>query len=401
MAITLRWDVPVHLRDEAEAVLRAWDVLERERGGEPVVDFDCAPVAAEVEAAPDRLWVYRRLRELRGRASGALAVRLDGDLAYLGALLGQRRPLDEYVRATQGCAAAGWPEEYVVERGEVARAALESLGVSWGPDTAAELEHLEGPLPVEAAGEAIRRAAERYEPAVRALTGATASYRLAIEAVEVDAYWAFWLDGAGEDVRLRLNLTNARFTEAGARRFALHEVLGHGLQSVGIGAHGADAPWPRLLSVHVPYQVALEGLAQAMPLFVAADDPVLTARVRLDHYVQLVRSELHLAVNDGADPVTCADHARARVPWWRDRAIADQLTDRGADPSLRSYLWAYPAGLDWFAALAEADTKVIEKVFHALYRAPLTPAELAVLHPAGPPFGGPGRPVRLRPAAVP
>ncbi|WP_157963551.1 hypothetical protein [Actinocorallia populi] len=391
----------MNLRDEAETVLRAWDALERGRGGEPVIDFDCAPTDAQIVPAPDRLDVYRRLRELRGRASGAVAARLDGDLAYLGALLGEHRPLDEYVRATQGCAAAGWPEEYVVERGERARAALESLGVSWGAATADELERVEVPLPAEEAGEAIRRAAEHYEPAVRALTGATASYTLTIETVEVDAYWAFWLDGAGERIRLRLNLANARFTEAGVRRFALHEVLGHGLQSVGIGAHGAGAPWPRLLSVHVPYQVALEGPAQAMPLFVAADDPVLTARVRLDHYVQLVRAELHLAVGDGADPAACADHARSRVPWWSDRTIADQLSDRGADPSLRSYLWAYPAGLDWFAALAEADTKVIEKVFHALYRAPLTPAELAGLHPAGPPVGGPGRPVRLRAAAVP
>ncbi|PRX02945.1 UNVERIFIED_ORG: hypothetical protein CLV66_113143 [Actinomadura viridilutea] len=44
------------------------------------------------------------------------------------------------------------------------------------------------------------------------------------------------------------------------------------------------------------------------------------------------------------------------MPWATDAAIADLLTDRGANPHLRSYLWAYPAGFDWFANLADADT---------------------------------------------
>jgi hypothetical protein len=392
---------PTTLRDEAEAVLRAWDAYELSRGADPVVDFDCAPTDAEIVPASDRLTVYRSLQALRARASGALAVRLDADLAYLGAVLGEHRPLADYVRATQGCEAAGWPEEYVTDQGVQARAAVESLGVTWGATTADELEQVEEPIPAEAAGEAIREAAEQYEPAVRALTGAEAPYTLTIETAEVDAYWAFWLDGAGDQVRLRLNLPNARFTKASARQFALHEVLGHGLQSANISAHGTDAPWPRLLSVHAPYQVALEGLAQAMPLFVADDDPILVARVRLDHYVQLVRAELHQAINDGATPTECADHARSHVPWWSDKTIAAQLTDRGSSPSLRSYLWAYPAGIDWFAALVEADAKVIGEVFHAAYRAPLTPTELAALWPEGPPIGGPGHPVRLRQPSIP
>ncbi len=103
-----------------------------------------------------------------------------------------------------------------------------------------------------------------------------------------------------------------------------------------------------LTAVHAPQQVLLEGLAQALPLFLTPDDSWLTTRVRLAHYVELVRAELHLAVNAGVDIAECAAHARARVPFWTDARISDQLSDRGADPLLRSYLWAYPAGLDWF-----------------------------------------------------
>ncbi|RDJ93467.1 aldehyde dehydrogenase family protein, partial [Lacticaseibacillus rhamnosus] len=72
--------------------------------------------------------------------------------------------------------------------------------------------------------------------------------------------------------------------------------------------------WVRLLSVHAPHQVLFEGLAQALPLVVVPGDEALVARVSLTHYVELVRSELHLAVNSGADIGQCVLHARARVP---------------------------------------------------------------------------------------
>ena len=116
----------------------------------------------------------------------------------------------------------------------------------------------------------------------------------------------------------------------------------------------------------------IKGLAQALPLFVVPDDRALATRVRLDHYLQLVRAELHVALNSGATVHECAGHARASVPFWTDSDIADALTDRGASPLLRSYLWAYPAGLDWFVALAAAEDTVSREVLHAAYREPFT-----------------------------
>lgn len=381
------------LRDEIETVLCAWNAYEIDRGLNPVIDYDCRPHPKQPEPAPDRLTVYRKLTEFRDEATGPLATRLDADLAYLGALLGERAPLAAYIRATQGCGVAGWPEEYIRAREETARKALDALDIAWGPDTANELSRLEGPLPLEASADAIRQAASDYEQAVRHATGSTAAYELAIETADVDAYWAYWVDGAGAKVRLRLNRPNVRFTKVAARQFALHEVLGHGLQGASYSARAIsdDVPWIRLLSVHAPQQVLLEGLAQALPLFIASDDEVLIARVRLVHYTQLVRSELHLAINDGTSALESAEHARARVPFYSDAAISDLLSDRSTDVQLRSYQWAYPAGLDWFANLAEADHTIVGKVLRAAYRDPLTPTDLSTLWPAGPPIGGPGR----------
>lgn len=388
----------MRLRDETERVLRAWNAHETARGGSPIIDFDCRPEGPEPEPASDRLAVHRRLAELRADAAGPVAARLDADLAYLGALLGERPPLGDYVRRTQGCGTAGWPEEYVAERGDRARAALADLGIGWGPGANAELRRLEGPLDVRDAPDAIRQAAAELEPAVREATGSTARYTLTIETAEVDAYWAYWLDGAGHDVRLRLNLPNVAFTESGARQFALHEVLGHGLQSASLTerASAEDVPWVRLLSVHAPQQVMLEGLAQAWPLFLLPGDRVLAARVRLGHYVQLVLAQVHRAINDGTPAAECAAHLRAAVPWMTGKAVAGALADRGTNPEHRSYMWAYPAGMDWFAALAEAGGETSREVLRAAYRAPLTPSDLAALWPDGPAIGGPGAPAALR-----
>jgi hypothetical protein len=136
-------------------------------------------------------------------------------------------------------------------------------------------------------------------------------------------------------------------------------------------------------------------------LFVTPDDEDLVTRVRLDHYLQLVRAELHLAINAGASIRECAEHAKARVPFWTDATIGDTLTDRVNDPMLRSYLWSYPAGIDWFVNLAQADATVSREVLYAAYRDPLSPAGLATLWPQGPSIGGPGSAVRLRKLALP
>jgi hypothetical protein len=386
----------VDLRDDAEQVLRSWNAYEIDRGADPVIDFDCYPTDVKAEPATARLAVHRQLGELLGRAERAqessLAAVLQAHRTYLSALMGERLPLSQYVVATQGCPANGWPDDYVKARGDIARKSLDALGISWGPGLRDDLEQLCEPIEATDAPDLIREAARQYEPAVRRVTGTQARYELAIETADIDDYWAYWVDGAGQKVRLRLNLRNARFTAVEGRQFAMHEVLGHGLQGATYAARSAEesVPWIRLMSVHSVSQVLFEGLAQAMPLFIAPDDELLIACVRLAHYTQLVRAELHISINSGISVEECAAHATARVPWWTDQNIGDILSDRGANPRLRSYLWAYPAGLDWFAALAETDTSTVHRILQAAYHDPLSPLDLAALWPAGPPVGGVG-----------
>lgn len=396
------------LRDEIDAVVRSWDAHERHRGARAVVDYDVAPPTEEVEPAGSRLEVYERLTELHRKtvADGdePTAAVVGAHLAYLTAVLGERWPLDLYVQATQGCPAAGWPDEYVTAAGERARAAAADLGVGWGPDTENQMRQLEGPIDIDEARERIQAVAAEVAPTVRELAGTSAAYTLAIEVVDIDDYWSYWLDGAGTAVRLRFNKRQAAFTDIRLQQFAQHEILGHALMSASFADADQRGQYDavRALSVHLPYQVTSEGLACAVPLLIGATEPRLLARVRIDHYLQLVRAELHHAINDGATVAHCAEHARARVPWWTSDRIANELSDRGADPMLRSYLWSYPAGMDWFVNLADTGgPETVRKVLRAAYQRPLTPTDLAALWPDGPRVGGTGAPVRLRKSPVP
>ena len=392
------------LRDQLEQVLRAWNEHELARSAPAVIDFDCHPQSRAAELAPiDRLTAYRALCCLREQTAAGddprLVSRIDAHLLYLRALMGERANLDDYIFGTQGCHALGWPESYIQDIGAVAREHLSDVGVGWNAETRDQLQRIELPIDAQDAPDAIRDAASEYEPQVRQLTGSSAPYSLGIETTTINAYWAYWTDGSGGNVRLRLNLREARFTQVQARQFALHEILGHGLQGASYAQRCAagPVPWVRLLSVHTAQQVLLEGLGQALPLFAAPDDKQLATRVRVDHYTQLVRAALHIALNTGSSISQCADYARDRVPYWTDAEIADVLADRGADTLLRSYLWAYPAGIDWFVHLAQEPANVRRTVLQAAYSDPLTPDDLTALWPAGPAFGGPGRGTDIAP----
>jgi hypothetical protein len=385
----------VNLRDASEIALRAWNAYEVNRGAPPVIDFDCDPTFDSIAPAVGRLAVHRDLTGLRRRAGAErnepLAARLTAHLAYLEALMGAREPLQAYVLSTQGCGAAGWSTDYVTAIGEIARRHIEGLGATWNAATSDALVAIEEPLDPKEAPEAIREAATKLENDVRSVVHSQAPYDLNIEIVDLDAYWGYWLDGAGSRVRMRINIKRAKFTKVQATQFALHEILGHGLQCASYADQCAkgNVQWLRMTSVHAQHQVLLEGLAQALPLFVAPDDERLVARVRLAHYLELVRSELHLLVNGGSSIRDCVEHARIRVPFWGDEAISDILSDRSTNPLLRSYLWAYPAGIDWFVALADlADEKTTSSILRLAYREPLTPDDLTRAWPDGPSIGG-------------
>ncbi|WP_433786952.1 hypothetical protein ACQPX6_08920 [Actinomycetospora sp. CA-101289] len=377
-------------RDRLERLVRGWHDLEKKAGSIAVIDFDCAPdVVGDV--VQDRFEVLDRLVALRSTTDDPdISTVLDAHLSCLRALLGERLDLPEYIELTQGSPTEGWTPDYVIAVGDLARRALADVDVAWDEHTRTAFDALSPTVPAGDAGDVIRDYAREYQGQVRSLTGAETTFDLDVETVELDAYWSYWLDGEGRSARLRINQRNASFTQVDAYRFALHEVLGHALQYANLTdvSCRAETPWPRQLAIHCPHQTLFEGLAQVLPLVASPDDPLVRARTRLDHYVQLVNAELHLMVNAGASASVCRDHALSRLPFWQAIDVASALRDRSLDPQLRSYLWAYPAGIDWFLNLHDHGGSLFTEVLHAGYQRPLVPRELEQLWPAGPRIGG-------------
>lgn len=379
------------LRDRAELAIRRFHALETSSGGDPVIDYDCTLVPEDVEPFDDRRTALDVLVDLTRYAdTGPVAAQLTAHATYLAALLGEDLGLDDYLIRTQGCQAQGWTEDYLQHRLDLARTALNQLGIAWTEQTRAELRGLDEQLATEDVADTIGRYAAEFEPQVRELVGSSAEFNLSIEDANTDEYWAYWLDGSGYDARLRINRTNASFTRGDAYRFALHEVLGHALQYASFTQHAElnEVPWPRLLAVHSNHQVLLEGFAQALPLIMRPDDPLLNAAARLDHYELLVRAELHMMINAGATRAECRERVHTRAPYFSEKEIARELHDRRDDPRLRSYLWAYPAGLDWFMNLWEEKPTLVPEVLRVAYQQPLSPNELHDLWPTGPRIGG-------------
>lgn len=377
-------------RDRVERLVRGWHDLEKKVGSGAVIDFDCAPEVVG-DVVQDRFEVLDRLLALRSETDDRdVGTVLDAHLTYLRALLGERLELAEYIELTQGAPTTGWTLDYVAAVGDRARHALADVDVAWDDQTRTAFDALSAAVPTEDAGDVIRDYAREYEATVRDLTGAETTFDLHVETVEVDAYWSYWLDGEGRSARLRINRRKAAFTQIDAYRFALHEVLGHALQYANLTdlSERAETTWPRQLAIHCPHQVLFEGLAQVLPLAASPEDPLVRARTRLDHYVQLVNAELHVMINAGAPASDCRDHALSRLPFWRPADVASALRDRSLEPQLRSYLWAYPAGIDWFLNLHDHGGSLLAEVLHAGYQRPLVPRELEQLWSAGPRVGG-------------
>lgn len=221
----------MELRDRCELATRRFHALEVKNGFAPVIDYDCAPRSASPAPYPSRLAALDELTDLLNSApNGPVAEQVAAHQTYLAALLGEQRSLAEYIQHTQGCLVRGWSEDYLQHRRALARDAPADLGIGWDETTRDKLRAQSEPLNPSDVRDAIREFATEFEPRVRELASTTASFNLTIENVELDAYWSYWLDGAGHDARLRINLTNAVFTKLDAYRFALHELPGHALQ---------------------------------------------------------------------------------------------------------------------------------------------------------------------------
>ena len=220
-------------RGELESVVTAWDAHERSMGFPPVVDFNIG-ARGEASSASDRTTTKRHLDAIDvPGAPPTVRANAQAHLAYLQEMAegAGSTPLERYLQQTQGVGLGVLSADWLASQRRAAKDRLIDMGVNWGESALSSLRADEGAvLSSQEAVDMIVHEADRALPRVRALCQADASIDVKVELVREDAFWSYWTDGGCNSVRVRINERNATLTETLVRQFALHEILGHGLQ---------------------------------------------------------------------------------------------------------------------------------------------------------------------------
>ena len=368
-------------RNELEQTVRAWDQLERYRGGPPVIDFDLGASATRSRfQRPEE--VADVLERLQCSDNHRVRNAAEAHLTYLRALMHHsQESISDYLRGTQGVGASFWPNQYLETRRAELHERLSKRGIDWGPRLLEALANKEGgALEQRNVTRLLRDEATKLTPRLTSLVGSTPDTRYTIEFAHADAYWSYWVDGNPRGARLRVNESRARYTGALLRQFAMHEVLGHIFQLASWASTAAEEEvlWPRYTSVHGRQQILLEGLAQALPLFLAPEDEEVVTRVWLDHR-QLVLGQMHVTAHLWeADHDQLSRHVQQQLPWLNEEEAHRAVTDRSRDPLLRTYLWSYPIGFDFFVRVWEkSGPDTVSQIVRMAYRQPIDAGDLA------------------------
>jgi len=379
------------LRDEVDGIVRTWHMYEVARGGAPIIDYDLQPHDHEPAPPASTDEVVARLQDVAARTTDTqLLEYVNAHIAFGQALTSGNWLFADFVKMTQGVWPRRWPPGDVEKSRSSAASHLAQLGIELGPQTRSMLNDLDRPLQSSEVEVAILEAASDLRPQVSGLVGELAPFDVEILLVQdPSVYWAYWIDGAGSKARLRINESNASFTDVTAVQFALHEVLGHAAQAAGWARELSKEPdaWPRTSCLHTPQQVILEGWAQALPLYLETEDHRLTARVRLLHYVQISLAQAHMNLQEGASPDRVRDWLREQLPWLSAIEIDTAIRDRLVDPQTVTYLWSYPVGLDWFIRLRDSGLAASADLRSVMYRQSLSPIDAQRLSPDVPIHG--------------
>ena len=207
------------------------------------------------------------------------------------------------------------------------------------------------PTAIEAA---FRAELERMRAAVLDEFSIALDFDVTFESVDVDAYWSYWVDGAGLQYRLRFNRSNRAYGRSEVTQFVLHELLGHcGQASKWYNAPGLSN-FARLLSVHTYEQVHLEGFGQGLPLLLQATRDTLT-EVRAVYVLlrEMVLNNAYLDLALGKPIEGVVDAATRHLPVVDYDRLLKNLAAQVHQPIMRTYMFSYPKGIELVSLIAQ------------------------------------------------
>ena len=272
-AIMLNLDDPTR---ESVDWIRAFHAFARREFALEIIDFDLLNgliPTTQIDAIEAPKFLLDTGRRLIADSAGNRGVtdKLSGHLAVLEALLGRVTPLHDYVTQTQNFTIQRFSMSQIDglrQRAEAAARAchsnLQSMVFEKSPFGEAIIADTDE---VKAL---FNERFEAFRSEIEVLTGQTITFEIEVSFVEIDEYWRFWVDGQGDRFRLRFNRFRDGFSISQIDQFVLHELIAHCGQASGWRNEimaGRLNPIHGLTAIHTWEQGHLEGLAQAIPLF--------------------------------------------------------------------------------------------------------------------------------------
>jgi hypothetical protein len=355
--------IPSELDEQLIRMLLGWHALEKQLGGPAIVDFNLIAAKAR-NKYENRLEVLRDIERLNSATPSEckpVRERLTAHETFLRALMGQKFNFETFINKTQGIPAEPFSIEYIKQRRGILREALEKVGIKFDANTVKNLVAKDRPIPLNELEENFRALYASQRKYLDQPIQRDGRFRLRIEFVNLREYWGYWVDGKGIQFRLRFNRHNLveGYTHSEAVQFVYHELLAHCCQMAVWRTRISEEKIPRyfgLTTVHSQEQFLLEGLAQALPLFVKSDltqSPIFLSRLLLGHFRSLINNNVHIMINNGATVEDCVRYASRYAPFVRSSQLAEGLASRSNNPLYRSYEFVYPRSFDVFLRLAE------------------------------------------------
>jgi hypothetical protein len=311
-----------------------------------------------------------------------VATKLDGHLAVLQALLGQVSSLHDHLQRTQKITLKRLSSIDLKRLRDRAGQAAATCGVSL-ESLALEDNPFDEDMVTDRA-EIQTRFANRFDvfrAQVEQLIGRSLEFEIEISFVDIDQYWRFWVDGVGTRFRLRFNRFKEGFTPSQIDQFVLHELVAHCGQATGWRsqiAAGALNPVHGLTAIHTWEQAHLEGLAQAMPLFLQENiSKQLQARVFKDALRQALLNNAYIASEEGQSPEAVYAACHEVLPIKKPLRFFKSLGDQKRHAQLRSYMFSYPSGVLAIIQRLDKGKGEQDEFLKRSFERPFSPSELA------------------------
>ena len=341
--------------------IRAFHAFARREFALEIIDFDLLNgliPTTQIDAIEAPKFLLDTGRRLIAASAGnrGVADKLSGHLAVLEALLGRVTPLHDYVTQTQNFTIQRFSMSQIDglrQRAEAAARAchsnLQSMVFEKSPFGEAIIADTDE---VKAL---FNERFEAFRSEIEVLTGQTNTFEIEVSFVEIDEYWRFWVDGQGDRFRLRFNRFRDGFSISQIDQFVLHELIAHCGQASGWRNEimaGRLNPIHGLTAIHTWEQGHLEGLAQAIPLFLDQGiSKELRARVLKDALRQALLHNAYIDTEAGMPPDQALANCDEVLPVEKRMRFYKTLADQKRHPQLRAYMFSYSTGL---LALLEA-----------------------------------------------